>query len=395
MLKALRLKLKDMTRSLLLQKEEQITALRGQLSTTEIALQKAKDDAYEAKPLQIDQVVDTSTFEIMKANSPRPVRSDDNSSSSSSPSAKTLLQNSSSDSYASVVSQDSDVSSNDNSSSSSTSSKTSSPSVHSTQSAPNAELTHTADSQASFGGLANFSPPLLPPDHQYQQPPYFPASSYSSDKDASHHPTIVKQSRSSIGQSSSVPSSQYSHQHHERSTKHLPTVVVIGNSHLQGIDPSRLVPQAEVTYIPAFTTTVIEATMNSLSFHPDCIVIHEITNTIKHVKPDEYAHGLLDIVTRQFTPRFKNTKFVILLGLPRMDDNDLNFKTDMVNVLLHTAIRNGPLRNVSFCDNSNFMRHRYIKSPLIHPHKFHLSVEGTKLLCSNLRGRVSVEFVQS
>ncbi len=83
---------------------------------------------------------------------------------------------------------------------------------------------------------------------------------------------------------------------------------------------------------------------------------------------DECAHGLLDIVTL-YTPRFKDTKFFISLGLHTMDDNDLNLKIDMVNMLLRTAIRNGPLVNVFFSDKGNFMRHGYIKSRLIHSDK--------------------------
>ena len=129
--------------------------------------------------------------------------------------------------------------------------------------------------------------------------------------------------------------------------------------------------------------------MADLSFAPDCVVIHEITNTVKHLPPDKCVSDLMQVV-HHFASRYPNTKFIVSLGIPRVDSAELDFKIEMVNVLLRNAIKHDNVANITFCDNSNFTRNGHVQSHLLSSDGYHLSDEGTRVLCSNIRGKTEV-----
>lgn len=172
-----------------------------------------------------------------------------------------------------------------------------------------------------------------------------------------------------------------------------PTVIVIGNSHLARVDAARLVPQADVTLVKAFTVQEAADRLEHLPFVPSCIVIHEITNDVKlcpsPVECASYLHSVVDY----YAAKYIHTRFIISLGLPRVDDFDLDTKTEMVNVFLKSGIKNNSYahNNVTFCDHSNFYKNGITQRHLLDPADgYHLSDEGTKVLSSNLRCKVEV-----
>ena len=177
---------------------------------------------------------------------------------------------------------------------------------------------------------------------------------------------------------------------HDTDVSNRPRVIVIGNSHLTAVDAKHLVPQADITMLKAFTIDEAAYCLDHLPFIPDCIVMHEITNDISHgYSPDICANYLLSVVDF-FAVRHPQVKFIISLGLPRLDNLHLNTMTEITNALLKGGMHLTPI-NVSSCDHSNFLKNG---SPLQHlldsTDRYHLSHEGTKVFSSNLRCKIEI-----
>ncbi|XP_071948969.1 uncharacterized protein [Antedon mediterranea] len=165
------------------------------------------------------------------------------------------------------------------------------------------------------------------------------------------------------------------------------SITVIGNSHLKNIDAHRLLPMANTTIIQAYTLSDISDALENLQEDPDCIVIHEITNTIKNMSAEECANALYSMI-KSYAIEFPNTHFIISLGLPRV--GELNYKIEMVNAEIKHAMRLDNIHNLSFCDNSNFLRNGNIIYNLLAQDGYHLSQNGTSLLASNIRCKVQL-----
>ena len=94
------------------------------------------------------------------------------------------------------------------------------------------------------------------------------------------------------------------------------TVVVIGNSHLTHIDTSRLVPQAHVTMLQAYTIDeAAQQLEHSMSFAPSCVVIHAITNDVKSGQSAKAIAEYFQSVIDYYSTKYPETKFIISLGV--------------------------------------------------------------------------------
>ena len=165
-----------------------------------------------------------------------------------------------------------------------------------------------------------------------------------------------------------------------------PHVVIIGNSHLSAIDANRLVPQAKVTLIKAFTIDEAAECLENLTFEPHCVVIHEITNDISQGYSPDVCSSYLNSVVDYYAHQFPRTKFIISLGLPRLDNSHYNVMTEITNAMLKGGMSHS---NVSFCDNSNFTKNGIPQHHLLSRNDgYHLSPEGTKMFSSNLRCKI-------
>ncbi|XP_071964139.1 uncharacterized protein [Antedon mediterranea] len=164
-----------------------------------------------------------------------------------------------------------------------------------------------------------------------------------------------------------------------------PNVVIIGNSHLARIDPQRLLPWANIQLIPAYTIKDIHDKLKALDTNPDCILIHEITNSIKGTSATECAASIYGLL-KQYANAHEGVDFIVSLGLPRV--GELNYKIDIVNAEIKHRMRLENLKNLFFCDNSNFLRNGEILYHLLATDGYHLSTEGTSLLASNLKCKI-------
>ena len=158
----------------------------------------------------------------------------------------------------------------------------------------------------------------------------------------------------------------------------------MGNSHFDRVGAQRLVPGANVIIRPAYTLEDARELLDELDFSPDCLVLHQITNDIKYYSPEACVDYINDVVS-DFTKKHPYCKVVISMGVPRTDDIILASNTEMLNVLIKQSILTNKNDRVIFCDHSNFMSNGYVKKHLMYSDGYHLSSEGLRVLCSNLR----------
>ena len=119
------------------------------------------------------------------------------------------------------------------------------------------------------------------------------------------------------------------------------------------------------------------------------MVLHQITNDVKFYTPRECVNYLNDFVAK-FVTEHPSCKVIISMGIPRSDDIELAANTELVNVLIKQSVLTADSNNVTFCDHSNFSTNGYVKDHLLHTDGYHLSSEGQRLMCSNVRYKIEL-----
>ena len=82
---------------------------------------------------------------------------------------------------------------------------------------------------------------------------------------------------------------------------------------------------------------------------PDVMILHPLCNEIEH-KNSELCTEEVCTVIKDIRDKFKNSKILLSLGLPRADET-LNRKVEKTNILLKEKL--GAKENVHICDNAN------------------------------------------
>ena len=113
----------------------------------------------------------------------------------------------------------------------------------------------------------------------------------------------------------------------------------------------------------------------------DAFILQSLCTEITKKSADECSKELTDIIdTIEF--KFRDTKVIISLGLPR-DDVTLNRKVEKVNILLKESLAGR--QKVHLCDNSNLFYRGAAQQGILKEDGLHLSKDGTKLLAKNIR----------
>ena len=153
-------------------------------------------------------------------------------------------------------------------------------------------------------------------------------------------------------------------------------------------DASRLVPHIHVPMLQAYTIDeVAQQLEHPMSFAPSCVVIHEITKDVKSGQSAKAIAEYFQSVVDYYSTKYPQTKFVISLGVCRVDNQKLYTITEVINAHLKGFVNSeGNSGNVTFCDHGNFTRNGNPELYLLSKRdEYHLSNEGIKLLCSNVR----------
>jgi hypothetical protein len=336
------------------EKNKQITFLQLQLEKAELAAAKEKENAYEAKIIQLANTVDTSDFIAVKSKGTTKVTdaSHSTSSTSTTPTA--------------------------------TSSSTSSKPTAMTSKPANKTNMDVPRVQKSYAAACASPPPV-----DSKPRPRRPDTLNTSTSLPSYSQGTNKPTSPSRGQG-------FNPNHRSNTSQaNKPTVIIIGNSHLHDVNVNRILPKAHVTKIQAYTLMEVADRLENLPFIPNCVVIHEITNDIKSgVDPRACAQFFQSIVD-YYATKHPQTKFILSLGLPRTDYAHFNAMTEIVNALLKGGVNpNTDLPfmsgNISFCDHSNFTRNGVPRDHLLDNDGYHLNTEGTTVFSSNIRCKVEL-----
>ncbi|CAG2231221.1 unnamed protein product [Mytilus edulis] len=168
-----------------------------------------------------------------------------------------------------------------------------------------------------------------------------------------------------------------------RNTKH---VVLIGTSNIKGIDPNKLSSKYSAEKHEAFTLEQTDHVIQELEVTPDILVLHSLSNAVRSTpneKSIEYLHTIIDSAKE----KFNDTKIVISLPTPRADEESLNNKAQILSLMAKEDLRNEP--NVEICDNSNMaFKGSALQKYLDPKDNYHLSLNGTKMLASNIRDTI-------
>ncbi|CAC5376855.1 unnamed protein product [Mytilus coruscus] len=130
------------------------------------------------------------------------------------------------------------------------------------------------------------------------------------------------------------------------------------------------------------TTTEIK----QLAQAPSVLVLHLLTNELRTKEAKDCVEYMSTMVN--FTQdEYPDTLIVISLSTPRKDSDELNFKGQMITLMIKERLRTN--KNVSFCDNSN-MSYKGEALPRFIDDKdgFHLTPNGTAVLASNIRDSI-------
>ena len=143
--------------------------------------------------------------------------------------------------------------------------------------------------------------------------------------------------------------------------------------------------QYNVQKVTAFTISEADVVISTFEGDsvPDCIVFHLIVNDIKHMEADECVRSMCSLVDKTME-KFPLCKIVLSHAPNRKDSEVLNNRVDVVNCQLKAIYHDH--QAVKCCNNGNLSNaFGKIKDKFIARDGKHLSLEGGKMLYSNLR----------
>lgn len=172
-------------------------------------------------------------------------------------------------------------------------------------------------------------------------------------------------------------------QNNPKSTNSNKHVVLIGTSNIEGIDTSKISSKFNTEKILAYTLDQTEKAIEGIHHTPDVLVLHSLTNDLKHRDNEECVNHMCKIV-QQIEQKFSNTEIIISLPTPRADSDLLNNKGQMLSLMIKDKLIEN--QNIHFCDNSNMSyKGKPIPKFLDTKDNYHLSNSGIRMLAANIR----------
>ena len=170
-------------------------------------------------------------------------------------------------------------------------------------------------------------------------------------------------------------------------------VLLLGNSQTRLIDPSKFSSRVDLhkqlIYTIDDTDEWLKTNESERYMDADAIVIHQITNDVKTLPAKQVADNMLDLIDN-LKYKFKQSKIVISLGVPRDDNINYQYKTDTVNEILWRELKRDPRATV--IHHQNLQYRGYIIPELYTEDKCHLNRDGTSVLAANMRHAVDPRY---
>jgi hypothetical protein len=112
-----------------------------------------------------------------------------------------------------------------------------------------------------------------------------------------------------------------------------PHVILIGTSTTRDIDPMSLSVKYTVDKYMAYTLEETATAVSNIVENPDVIIFHSLSNDVKTKTNEECVQEFTEII-ENVEQRFKDTKVIISLPMPRADDDVANNKAQMLGLLV-------------------------------------------------------------
>jgi len=112
-----------------------------------------------------------------------------------------------------------------------------------------------------------------------------------------------------------------------------PHVILIGTSTTRDIDPMSLSVKYTVDKYMAYTLEETATAVSNIVESPDVIIFHSLSNDVKTKTNEECVQEFTEII-ENVEQRFKDTKVIISLPMPRADDDAVNNKAQMLGLLV-------------------------------------------------------------
>ncbi len=195
----------------------------------------------------------------------------------------------------------------------------------------------------------------------------------------------LKTQLSSAGAPSILQSEHGTDRRQSRQTNMKPYALLIGTSNTEGINEERLSPDVITSKTIAYTLdeTLKVVQESSTDLQPDVVVLHSLTNDVKDFSPSTCVEKMEKVID-EIEGKWENTKCVVSLTTPRMDDRTHSFNCEILNGLLKRKYHDN--QNVYVSDNSNLWHGPTPVHQLLDPvGKFHLNDKGCAILASNLK----------
>lgn len=169
----------------------------------------------------------------------------------------------------------------------------------------------------------------------------------------------------------------------QQSTTQKKQIMIIGNSHTQSnFRLNHLDPTLEVQKRAAMTIQDARKELDSLTEHPEVMVIHEITNDVGHSEQNAWK-CVREMVDLAKLAAQKTKNVIISMGLPRLDDEIKHNMTQMINHEIDQSMKRHKV-NAWICYNSNLSHRGHPISRYLARDGKHLSTAGKAIFSRNL-----------
>ena len=161
-----------------------------------------------------------------------------------------------------------------------------------------------------------------------------------------------------------------------------PCVLLIGTSNIKGINENKLTQAANVRKVVKYTMADTMEYIRSSTENPNVVVLHCLTNDLKHGDPQSCV-GTLENVVGLIQSRWNLAKIVISLATPRSDSIVHHTNGQIINALFKQKVNSED--SIWYCEHSNMLQNGNPNPDLLSEDRYHLSQKGISFLASNLK----------
>lgn len=166
-----------------------------------------------------------------------------------------------------------------------------------------------------------------------------------------------------------------------------PSVLLIGTSNIEGITAEKLTHVANVQKEIKYTIQDTANYISTLSTPPTVIVLHSLTNDLKHKKPQQCIDDLFQL-TSTICAKWHEIKIVISFTTPRCDSMNNSTNGQIINALLKQKFAG--VDGIYFAEHINMLQFGNPNKELLCEDGYHLNDKGITILAGNIKRAIHI-----